>query len=471
MTEYTKDGALYELVARGNKDKYFQADTITAVSPFRNNYKKIPAFIHELRKIPPINNTDFGKVVEFDFEVAGDVFTHPTILIDLPSWLPSEYASINYKSVIEDSNGNTYGYTKGIGYFLFSNIQIYQDQILLQEFSGDALYATRITRGSINSAMLENKLIGYHDGSKLSIGRNATPSTLRLELPLIGCQSAKDGGFPSFAVRSQTVRLRLTLRKLEDLVETSNSQVKPTPWDRPSSDINALQIKTSSTGSFTKFSTLDRYKIDKPTLYLETRHIYVDNTSQKELVENSSEYPYSRLFENILYFNNSEYAPLLRGAIASVTRRIDAVYPTSRLIFFLRSKTDIDANRLWKITANTTSQEYYNNIKLLIASKDREHLFSPLLWNLMSQHSKEDRYSGIGLGIMNWDLDSQQGKQPPFARQPEGGINFSEADKPTIYMELQDISDTIKNTEMRVILDSWSIYETENRRGGLKYAN
>lgn len=466
MTEYTKDGALYELVARGNKDKYFQADTITAVSPFRNNYKKIPAFIHELRKIPPINNTDFGKVVEFDFEVAGDVFTHPTILIDLPSWLPSEYASINYKSVIEDINGNTYGYTKGIGYFLFSNIQIYQDQILLQEFSGDALYASRLTRGSINSAMLENKLIGFHDGSKLSIGRNATPSTLRLELPLIGCQSAKDGGFPSFAVRSQTIRLRLTLRKLEDLVETSNSQVKPTPWDRED-----FRIKTSQSGSFTTFSTLNRYKIDKPTLYLETRHVYVDNITQKELVENPFEYPYSRLFENILYFNNSEYAPLLRGAIASVTRRIDAVYPTSRLIFFLRSKTDIDTNRLWKITANTTNQEYYNNIKLLIASKDREHLFSPLLWNLMSQHSKEDRYSGIGLGIMNWDLDSQQGRHPPFARQPEGGINFSEADKPTIYMELQDISDTIKNTEMRVILDSWSIYETENRRGGLKYAN
>lgn len=466
MTEYTKDGALFELVARGNKDKYFQADTISAVSPFRNNYKKIPAFIHELRKIPPINNTDFGKVIEFEFEVAGDVFTHPTLLIDLPSWLPSEYAAINYKSVVEDQSGNTYGYTRGIGYFLFSNIQIYQDQILLQEFSGDALYASRLSRGSINSGMLENKLIGFHDGSKLSIGRNATPNTLRLELPLIGCQSAKDGGFPSFAVRSQTLRLRLTLRKLEDLVESSNSQTKPTPWDRTD-----LQIKTSSTGGFKTFSTLNRYKIDKPTIYLETRHVYVDNTTQKELVEKSFEYPYSRLFENVLYFNNSEYAPLLRGAIASVTRRIDAIYPTSRLIFFLRSKTDIDANKLWKITANTTTQEYYNTIKLLIASKDREHLFSSLLWNLISQNSKEDRYSGIGLGVMNWDLDSQQGRHPPFARQPEGGINFSEADKPTIYMELQDISDTIKNTEMRVILDSWSIYETENRRGGLKYAN
>ena len=466
MTEYAKDGALYELVARGNKDKYFQADTITAVSPFRNNYKKIPAFVHELRKIPPINNSYFGKVVEFDFEVAGDVFTHPTLLIDLPTWLPSEYASINYKSVIQDTNSNTYGYTRGIGYFLFSNIQIYQDQILLQEFSGDALYASRLSRGSINSAMLENKLIGYHDGSNLSIGRNATPSTLRLELPLIGCQSTKDGGFPSFAIRSQNLRLRLTLRKLEDLVESSDSQSKPTPWGR-----SDFQIKTSQSGSFTNFSTLDFYKMDQLTLYLETRHVYVDPVTQKELVENTLEYPYSRLFENILYFNNTEYAPLLRGAIASITRRIDAIYIASRLIFFLRTKTDMDANKLWKISSNTVNQEYYNNLKLIIASRDREHLFSSLLWNLITQTSKEDRYGGVGLGIMNWDLDCQQGRLPPFSRQPEGGINFSEADRPTIYMELQQISDNIKNTEMRVILDTWSIYDTENKRGGLKYAN
>ena len=83
MTEFTKEGALYELLARGNKDVYFQADAFTSVSPFRNNYKRGPAYVHERRQIPPINNVDFGKVVEFDFEVAGDVFTHPTLLIDL----------------------------------------------------------------------------------------------------------------------------------------------------------------------------------------------------------------------------------------------------------------------------------------------------------------------------------------------------------------------------------------------------
>ena len=104
MAELTKDGALYELYARGAKDVYFQNDTMTALSPFRNNYKRVPAYVHELRKIPPINNTDFNRIIEFDFEVAGDLFTHPTLLIDLPTWLPTNYAPLNYKSLITDIN-------------------------------------------------------------------------------------------------------------------------------------------------------------------------------------------------------------------------------------------------------------------------------------------------------------------------------------------------------------------------------
>lgn len=469
MSQLTSEGALYELICRGQKDVYFQADVATAVSPFRNNYKRIPAIISERRQIPPTNNADFGKTLEYDFEVAGDVFTHPTLLITLPSWLPSEYASINSKSVVQDASGNTYGYTNGVGYFLFQKIQIYQDQILLQEFSGDALYASRLSRGSLNSAVLENELAGIHDGTPLSIGRNATPGTLRVELPLLGCQHNDDGGFPSFAIRSQIFRLRIVTRKLEDLIECSDgmSSAKPTPWDR------TLQIQTARGGPFTSFQTLDRYKIDQPSIYLETRHIYVDPDTQKELVESDLEYPFSRLFENIYYFNERDYAPLANGAVAAVTRRIDAVFPSSRLFFFMRQKSDVDANRLWKITSDVANGEYYNNFSFLIASRDRETLFPPLVWNTIVQHSKEDRYSGAGLGVISWDLGEQRGRRPPFARQPEGSVNFSEADRPTLYVELQQIATTTydRNTEMRLIVDTWSTFETSERRGGLRFAN
>ena len=476
MTEFTSDGALYELIARGNKDVYFQSDTLTALSPFRNNYKRVPAYVHELRKIPPTNNTDFNKIIEFNLEVAGDLYTHPTLLIDLPTWLPNNQTyvdnsgnqqTINYdKSVVYDNTNNTYGYTSGIGYFLFEQIQIYQDQIMVQEFSGDSLYATRISRGSINSAILENSLVGIHNGSDISISRNAKPSTLRLELPLIGCQHRNDGGFPSFAVRSQNFRLRCKLRSLEDLIETSDGQVKPNPFSRE------MYVKSYANQTvLTPIQTLDRYSIGQPSVYLETRHVYVDPDTQKELVESYLEIPFSRLYENIFYFNERDYTPLARGALADTTKRIDAVHPASRIVFFLRQQTDIQKNKLWKITSDISNNEYYNNISLLIASRDRESLFPPLVWNTLTQHAKEDRYSGAGLGIMSWDLGEQKGRRVPFARQPEGTLNFSTADRPTLYIELQQIAGSNRNTEMRLIVDTWASYETEDRRGNLKYAN
>jgi hypothetical protein len=467
MSELSKEGALYELISRGEKDKYFQNDTLSALSPFRNNYKRLPSFIHERRQIPCINNVDFNKTIEFEFEVSGDIYTHPTLLIDLPTWYPSDYAKLNNTSLIKDTNNISYGYTNGIGYFLFENIQIYQDQILLQEFSGDALYATRLSRGSLNSANLENELIGYHDGSTLSIARNATPPTLRLELPLLGCQHIDEGGFPSFGVRSQVFRMRCKLRALEDLVESSDGQTKPTPWSKN------YTIQTSSTGQPIPFTSIERYNIEAPTIYLETRHVYIDSNTQKELVEKPLEIPFSRLYENIFYYNDRDYAPLNNNVagVASVFRRIDAVHPASRLVFFLRQKSDIESNRLWKITSDLSNNEYYNNISLLIGSRDRETSFSSIIWNTVTQHAKEDRYSGSGLGIMNWDLGEQRGKKLPYARQPEGSVNFSTADRPTLYIELQKIAGSNRNTEMRLIVDVWASYELENGRGSLKYAN
>jgi hypothetical protein len=232
------------------------------------------------------------------------------------------------------------------------------------------------------------------------------------------------------------------------------------PWNR--SDFNC-STKTTSTN----FSTLDRYKMSMLNIYLETRHIYVDPDTQKELVETPNELVFSRLYENSFYFNEKDYAP----AIAYVLKRIDAVHPSSRILFFLRQKSDIDINKLWKISADTTNKEYYNNISLIIASRDRETLFPPLVWNVITQHFKEERYSGEGLGIMNWDLGEQRGRIPPFAHQPEGSVNFSTADKPNIYIELQNISGTNRSTEMLLIVDTWAIYEIENRRGRLKYSN
>jgi hypothetical protein len=463
MTSLTREGALYELVARGNKDAYFFNNEFSSVNPFDLRYNYTPAQVHERRRIPPLNSSEFGRTSEFEFEVAGEIFTDPTILIDLPSWLPPTQAARNTKSQTTDLSGVSYGYTNGIAYFLFSKIQVYVDQILLQEFSGDALFATTRSRGSLNQAFLDNQITGTHNATAKSIARAATPQQLRLRIPLIGCQHHDDGGFPSIGTRQQTYKLRVTLRKLEDLIEASDGQAKPAPWDKP-----FLQDGQP-------FQTLVRTQIGAPTLQLETRHTYVDGETRKKLQETTLEIPFSRIYENSLTFGAVDYAPLKRAAVATGTRRIDATHPASRIVFWSHSTQDLRANKYAKVTADISGSEYYNNIALYIAGRDREINFPPLVWNRLQVLAKEDRDPGQGLGFMSWDLGDLRGRRAPFARQPEGSVNFTSADRPTFLIDLAGIPvDPVtgqQGTEFRAVIDTWAVFQTENGRGGLKYGN
>ncbi len=92
-------GALYELVARGAKDKYFFIRDVsgersgnaapTPENPFNNFYEPTAPRIPEVRTQQPLNAADFGRSVEFQLETFGDVLTNATVLIDLPAWFDS----------------------------------------------------------------------------------------------------------------------------------------------------------------------------------------------------------------------------------------------------------------------------------------------------------------------------------------------------------------------------------------------
>ncbi len=474
------EGALYEAVARGNKDVFFLAkDPETAVNPFETRYDPVPPVIHELRRIPPLNGAEFGRSCEFEFETAGDVFVSPTVLIDLPSWLPPPEAAAAATTLITNpaAADTTAGYTNGIAYFLFSKIQIFQDKLLLHEFSGDALWASRAARGTLASAYLENSLAGWHDGSAAAISAAAAPPRLRLELPFVG---GTKQGFPSIAMRRQGFKLRLHLRPLEEVVESSDAVGAPTPITAPRPwEAAALTLATSPPRSFVP---LRRTAIAAPTLQLETRHIYTDGESQLALRTGSWDIPCSRLYENTFTFGPLDYAPLARAATAAVTKRVDAQHPAGRLFWFMRSQNDLRAGRRWKVTAAISGGEYYANESLIIAGRDRETLFSPLVWGDVTTHAKEERWPGAGFGEMCWDLgDVRMGSAGNSATardrrgQPEGTVNFTTADRPTLYTELVDVpADSILRkpaTEMTAVVDSWMLYNIEDDRGVLRYGN
>lgn len=457
------EGGLYESIARGNKDTFFfEQNPEKAINPFENRYDRIPPNLEELRRIPPLNGAEFGRSCEFEFDTAGDIFLRPTVLIDLPSWYPPAQAAQNPSSLFtEQTSGKAYGYTNGIGYFIFRKIQIFQDKLLLQELTGDSLFALRAARGSLNSAYMENTLAGFHNGTAPSIAANATPSRIRLELPFIGGRN----GFPSIAMRKQTFKLRLELRPLEELIESSDpaATAAPKPWGATFTD------GTSS------FVALNRTQMASPVLQLETRHSYVDGETQLALRSSTLEIPYTRPYENTYVISPAEYAPIVKGVAAYITRRVDAQHPASRLIWYSRSQNDLRANRRWKFAADISGGEYYVAQSLIIASRDRETSFTPYTWNFLTHHAKEDRDPGHGIGEMSWDLGDIRGRRAPWDRQPEGTINFTTADRPTLYTSLSAApSDTIlgaPSTEMTALVDTWGLYSIEADRGVLKYGN
>ena len=453
----TAEGSLYELVARGNKDVFFYEDSPTSTYLFDSSYEPQPPSISELRRVPPVATAEFGRTTEFSFDLVGDLMRNPSILINLPTWLPPQEAAKNLRSVIRD-NGISYGYTKGIAYFLFENIQFYQDNILLQEFSGDTLWAMSSMDGTYANSFTTMDETGDHDGSVLSIQRNATPPQLRLELPLIGCQT-NDDGFPQRAALRHTYRLRCKLRRLEDLVEASDKRQKPTPWN------TTMTIKKSSTATPTPFNTLPREKIAPLELNLETVQVYVDNEMQKALQTTPLKLRFTRLFENTFTQSSLDYTSVVAGGTSVVNRRLDGRHPTSRLIWYFRSTADILANRLYSV-ATPADKPYFNTVTLNIASKTREAPLQPFVWRDLVNYSKEDTDSGLEIYSMNWTL----GTMPPLRfdiKDATGAVNFTTADKPTFYIGLTNpgfaTQTTIHTTQLNVIQEGWSEYDTDGK--------
>ena len=423
--------------------------------------------------------------------------------IDLPTWLPSLPrvpdgqpclpSIINGLYPITDSaNGLSYGYVNAVGYFLFERIQFFQDQFLIQEWSGDGLYAKQVCEGSWNSSLLQQVNGGlletrdpYTDAvTPRGVQLRATPGHLRIVLPLPGMQCPGDGGFPLVAMAWQKFRIKGILRPLEDLVVCSDCTMrKPAPWNVPQ-----FEYKFPDATTYT-FSPKPLNQIGQPTILLSTIQHYVAPKVQEELRSKPIQIPFRRQFENNFTFGELDYIPLDKGGTAACTRRLDGRHPTEKIFWFFRNYNSLDNNRLDDFFNDyfeshppsatqpytTPYGEYYYRMKLVIAGKDRELLHEPFLWNPICQFAKDEKASGKQIGEMKWSTGAQYGTIYPAPRQPEGTVNFTTADRPTLYLELANITPNLmlaqRKSEFRVFTEGWNVYEVKEGRGRLLFAN
>jgi hypothetical protein len=464
------EGSLFELVARGKKDVYFLSTEKTATVPFSYTMGTWPATIDETRLTQSFNTTDFGRYVEWEMDAFGDLLITASLIVELPTWLPPDIAVLNQKSVISDSSGNRYGYSQGIGAFLFEQIQFYQDQLLLQEFSGDFLYAWNHLHGSLNQEALTIKELGGHSGSPLDIQRNATPGKLTLRLPLIGCGHPEEGGLPFVALPGQKYRIRCKLRRLEELVEDSSGNIKPNPWLRKD-----LTIRDVS-GNVRSFLPIVREAIGKPVITLETTQRYVRQDIQTVLKKTPVQIPFLRPFENKLSLDPSDYVSVGNGGTSYITKRIDGRHPAEAVLVFFQSAYSLERNQLWNFQnpLATSNGTYFNSLKFMVAGKERESEWDSNVWNQISPWTKCEKTPGLPLSWIPFSIGPSYGYKAPQRRRPAGSFNFTTADKPTIWMDIKDTLPGMtkqKRVVMRAISIGWGIYNVEGDRGTLVFGN
>jgi hypothetical protein len=505
INQSSGQGALFELVARGVKDSYFLKDSKESYFPYDASYSSSVHHLAERKTMVPINDVKFGGTFEVEIDPYGDILTECAFEIDLPTWIPSlprklgqelyQPSTINgLYEITSNSNDTSYGYVNYVGYFLFEKIQFFQDQFLIQEWSGDGLLAKQVCEGSWNSSFLQQTLGGLIETPDLparGIQLRATPGHLRIKLPLPGLQCPGDVGLPLVAMSWQKFRIKATLRPIEDLVVCSDETFfKPNiyPWLVP-------EFKyTDEDGNLVTFAPKPLSEIGQPTILLSTIQQYVPPAVQQELRSSIIQIPFRRQFENNFTFGELDYISLDKGGSASVTRRLDGRFPTEKIFWFFRTQNALDRNQLDNFYNNffdadpvpgfipTPTQPYtipYGNffykMKLVIAGRDRENEHEPFIWGEVSQAVKDEKASGLNIGEMKWTTGATYGTIYPAPRQPEGTVNFTTADRPTLHLDLANIRlNPIlaqRKSEFRVFTEGWAVYDVREGRGRLLFAN
>ncbi len=468
-SEYVTPGSLFELVARGNKDKFFfSSDLKEAESPFNNIYNSTEPHLGDVRTTVPNNEVDFDKMVEFTLETFGDVLTDMSVLVKMPTWLPSlplvnggtsyppSEANSQYH-IVSTTGGISYGWVRGIAYLLFEKIQIFQDNLLLQEISGDSLLALDQTASTNVQYYLRASVTGMHNGSAREIAGAATPDTLRLRIPFPGLQGKYDGGLPLCALREQTYKIRFWLRSAEQLWESHPTRTAETtaPWNQTFT-VPGVVSNIGIDGG--------RSALGSPELLLETRQIYLTDDQIAELRRTHLKIPFVQYYDETFTFGEADYVALDRGGIALAQRRMEGRHPMERLLLNFRTSEWMATGQLWRIGGS----EFYNSVGFLIAGKDREYPWSSAVLHGVNGLVKDERFMALrGQSELRWSIPEGIGSN----RMPTGTVNFSTASRPTLTVDLKNVASFCgqRLTYLQICGESWAIYEVKEGRGRLVF--
>jgi hypothetical protein len=448
-------GGLLELVARGKKDLFFHANP--SVSYFHSVYRRVAPFVEEVFVSQPRNTPEWGRWVEFDLEHRGDLVRKTYLRIKLPTWLPDTYASLNGTSIITDASGVSFGYTNNIGFQLLEKIQLFQDQVLLQELYGEYLDWRLRQLNSLATTYVIAAGVGARGDTSLEIGRSATPGHLRVPIPLIGWENVGDPGFPMVAMRKQRFRLRILLRNLEDVVVASDQRIRPSPWHA------FFRIQRSPTATPETFTTLGKSAMKTIQMSLETSQVYVQKDVQEWLRIQDWRIPYRHAQHQDFTVEDNQWNAASSVASFSLPFRLDIVGPVGRLLTGFQQEGDRLSG--WRTLLEAPATQ----LRLNIANIDRIQPFPLQVFQDVTSYWKNQRAAQNQANLDKPHSVFTLTFGGRDSKQPAGTLNFTRSTPPEVWATLASIPIDMRTKSRKsfftVFAESWRIWQIQEGVG------
>jgi len=451
-------GGLLDLVARGKKDTFFTQNP--KISFFHSVYPKAAPSTQEIRITQPRNRPDWGRWVDFDIEFVGDLMRHPNLVIELPTWLPVLQAHNNPTSITTDLSGVQYGYCQDVGTLMIEKVQYYMDQYLVHEFWGQWLEWHIATEP--NTAIY-NVLQGRRT---TQLCKAATPKQIRVILPLLGNQAKGEKGFPLIALNKQNFRIRVHLRKLEELIEASDSRLKPDPWQK-----DFLQ-QTSRDTAPTPFKTLSKSQMPPLLMTLETTQVYLPRDIQEYLKKTVIHIPFIQVQLCQFTIEDAQWFPIINANAPSfIPLRLDFTGPLSKLTVGAQTEANIRAGQRYNLSASNS--QIIQTLRLNTGTRDRLNEWQSTIWRDVSNYYKNNRDARdpFEQPLQIYTLTFGGGDR----HTPLGLFNINRSDIQELYVSLAAISNDSRSNSRKayiyVFAESWNVLEVKDGRAKLMFEN
>lgn len=462
-----RSGGLLELVARGKKDLYFTSNP--SRSFINSVYIRAAPFTREIYSTKPRNIPEWGRSVDFDIEQRGDLVNEFYLHIQLPTWIPNNLINVNRNGIITDVSGVTFGYCNNIGFQMIDKVQVFQDQVLIHEIYGEFLDWRLRQKYSLGTSYVLAADVGSRDESALAIGRAATVPTLRVPIPIFGWQHIYDPGLPLVAMKSQRFRIRVHIRRLEDVIVASDARLSPAPWDGKSLRVQAVRNGPIDTTQ----KTLSKDALKYIGMELESTQIYVPSDVQTVLRSQTIRLPFLTMqHQKITIMDNQLTAAAAIGGVFNLPLRLDFIGSVSRIMFGIRSEANEKAGARTNLRAPDGSS-FITTARLNIAGLDRIKQFPAAVFREVSSYWKNTR-SALDLADPNLPQETYTltfGGYDNF--RPEGTLSFTRAVTPILNLTLNSIPFDTRNISRKafclVYAESWNVWEISGGKGRLLF--